>query len=71
MFLAASASHVNKSIEPKAPGAGQQPAPLRSTNSSPRFFDVIMVAFSIPGYRFGIIHPRKNDDFNTLASLIS
>ncbi len=60
MLRAAIAYQTFKSIAPNAPGAGQQLAPFRGRRSMPTFALVLMAAASMPGYRFGAMHPRKN-----------
>jgi hypothetical protein len=59
MFLAAIAAQVVLSNDPNTPGAGQQEAPSISANSTPILSISIRVAFSIPGYRLFMIHPKK------------
>ena len=59
-FLAAIAYQTFRSIDPNAPGAGQQDAPFNGTSSIPSFLPVRIAAASIPGYLFGAMQPRKN-----------
>ena len=59
MLRAATAAQVVKSNDPNTPGAGQHDAPSMSLSSMSRFSIIILVAFSIPGYRLFIIHPKK------------
>ncbi len=59
MFRAAIAAQVVLSKEPNTPGAGQQEAPSMSFNPMSNLSNRIRVAFSIPGYRLFIIHPKK------------
>ncbi len=59
-FLDAKASQVARSNEPKTPGAGQHEAPFISRRFMPNSAITFFEAISIPGYLFGVIHPRKN-----------
>ncbi|OPZ93095.1 MAG: hypothetical protein BWY74_01291 [Firmicutes bacterium ADurb.Bin419] len=58
-FRAAMEAHVVLSNEPNTPGAGQHDAPSMSLRPTSNASKSIRVAFSIPGYRLFMMHPKK------------